>query len=103
MKKRLKFDLNLRIFKKNYCCICGNKLKPIIGITTSEDKYKSFGVFKEGTLYNYVLGFIYECRKCNYLITYKQQVIISRLQAEECKYILKNGKKIIKKIKDNDL
>ncbi len=93
--------LELGVLKKNYCCLCGEKLKVRIIILHVKGFYKPFHLsfLKEKPYeYNTIIP-VYFCKKCKYYIKYDNQKEIKKMQNEyNCK-ILSEGKKIIEKFK----
>lgn len=97
----MRFRIEPRIFKKAYCCICGNELRRKITCIRKECTYKPFGMpflKKKKRVYLLVLP-VYKCKCCNYLIEYTSQKEISTAQKETGGNILSKGKLIIKRNK----
>ena len=82
---------DLRVIRKNYCCICGTKLKNKIILLK---KFKS-GIF--GFTFFYEITNAYLCKKCGYKILYDDQLKIKTHQ-EKCQTIILNqGINLVKK------
>jgi len=96
---RTDFGLNpdMRVIKKNYCCICGNKLKRKFIFLSYKVKGLSV-VYRRDT----ILTTGYACKNCNYEILYSKQKKIKATQKKYGSYILPYGKKLIKKLKINE-
>jgi len=87
---------DIRVLKRNYCCICGKKLKRKFSILTYKIK-RSFGYQKD-----VIIILVYVCKNCNYEIEYSKQKKIRLIQKECGLYILPDGKELIKKVRINE-
>jgi len=84
---------DIRVLKRNYCCICGKKLKRKISIL--QYKIKGRFVFKK----DIVINPVYVCKNCDYEIEYSKQKKIRLIQKERRSYILSDGNNLIRGLK----
>ena len=82
---------DLRLFKKNYCCRCGQKL--VIKKTKFLVLRNIFTIVEA----EHNLEYFYHCPECKYLICYKNQKKIFRIQTDNESVILPNSKQLILK------
>lgn len=95
IRARLDIRIELRTFKKNYCCICGQKLKRRIKIIHYFYHTKNI-IFKEIERHVNVITSVYYCDVCDYGILYNDQQEIKQQQDIIGQYVLPNAKNIIK-------
>lgn len=93
MRIRVAITPDVRVIKRNYCCVCGLKLKRKI-IVLIEKKRGLFVFWRYWLITN---G--YYCKKCDYEILYSKQKEIKKVQDIYSSRILVNGNTLVKKNK----
>ena len=96
---KLIISFEIRVFKKNYCAICGNKLKRKITLIEKIEKYYPFGVslLKERELHKTIILPVYKCKNSRYEIEYNNQKKINVQQKRYCFKKIPEGAELIKK------
>lgn len=92
-----KFDF--RLLKRNFCAICGSRLKIKFREMVECREYRAFVcLYKVSEEIHYKTS-VYHCSNCNYDITYSNQLKISRKQKEECSIMISGSRQMIKELK----